>query len=69
MNAPRLTAARLDDLDEAIKCLDETIEYLEKAIPTYPKESDTRIRLVTKYNKLLNGRNFIADLITKGRSK
>lgn len=67
MNAPRLTSARLDDLDECIKTLDVEIEYLEQAIPTYAKESWVRVRFVARYNKLLNGRNYIAGLVDADR--
>ena len=67
--ALNLTKELVDDLGECIKTLDVEIEYLEQAIPTYPKESWVRVRFVARYNKLLNGRNYIAGLVADQRTK
>lgn len=69
MNAPRLTVARLDDLDEVVKTVDADITYLEGAIPTYAKDSELRARLVKRYNKLINGRNWIVGKLAAERNK
>lgn len=67
MNTTRLTPQILDNLDEVINTLGTEIDYLEKAIPDYPKNSAIRLSLVTRYNKLLNAHNWIADIIKTKR--
>lgn len=55
----------IKDLTEAVSTLDIEIEYLEKTIPTYEKGHKLRVRLVERYNKLLNSRNWIVEQIAK----
>ena len=65
----RLTPKQLDGLDEVIKAIDTEIEGLESSIPVYVQGSFFREKMVTRYNKLLEGRNYIAELVASTRKR
>lgn len=69
MNAPRLTANRLDDLEEAIKTIDADVAYLAGAAPTYPKGSRLNVELQQRHDKLVRSRDWLAGKIAAERER
>lgn len=66
--APRLTATRLDDLDELVVSANADIAYLSEAVPNYEKGTATHEKLASRLARLTRARDWLTGKIAAERA-